>query len=311
MTQPATQPLSREEILAGIERFPTWSYPFDLGQGIVVEPRNTTLFTKDPRSFMASHRPKRDAVLAACGGSLEGLSVLDCGCYQGYWTVEAIRAGASRAVGIDARPEHLEQARFVARALGYANASFEQADVFDVERLGTFDVVFLFGILYHVDSPVELLRRVRAVTRKLIVVDTDTLPLDEPVLQLRYEDTGMDLNSATAPLVMVPSVSAVVRMLRHAGFGDVRVVRPAPDGAPARFRWRRTAFLAAPRDPAKPDPELRRSIESVAGRHGERHLNAMPSAADRVPLPTVLWRKARRLFDPRRPPNLEAPLTDA
>lgn len=306
MAEPTTTPLSREEILEGVKRFPSWAYPFDLGQGIVVETRNTRLGPKDPELFVASHKPKWDAVLRACGGSLKGLSVLDCGCYQGYWTVEAIRAGASRAVGIDARPQHLEQARFVARALGYGNATFEQADVFDVERLGAFDVVFLYGILYHVDSPVDLLRRVRAVTRKLLVVDTDTLPLEEPVLQLRYEDPGMEVNSATAPLVMVPSVSAVVRMLRHAGFDEVRVVRPAPDGAKVRVRWRRTAFLAAPRDLSLPSP----IPPGIVGRLGERHLSAMPSAADRVPLPVILGRKARRLFDPHRPPNPEAPLTE-
>ena len=309
MAEPTTKPLSREEILEGIQRFPSWAYPFDLGQGIRVETKNTRLGPKDPELFFASHRPRWDALLAACGGSLKGLSVLDCGCFQGYWTVEAIRAGAERAVGIDARPEHLEQARFVARALGYANASFEQVDLFDVERLGAFDIVLLQGVLYHVDSPIDLLRRVRAITRKLVVVDTDTLPLDEPVLQLRYEDTAMEVNSATAPLVMVPSVSAVVRMMRHAGFGEVRVVRPAPDGAVKRLHWKRTAFVGVPRDLSKPDPELQRSIDSVAGRHGEPHLNAMPSAADRVPLSTILWRKARRLFDRSRPTNPEAPLT--
>lgn len=309
MGGPALDPLPREQILEGMRRFPVWSYPFDLGQGIVVEPTGTPLGPLEAKRFHAAHRPKWDAVLAACGGSLEGLTVLDAGCYQGYWTVEAARRGAARAVGFDARPEHLEQARFVARAIGLPNATFEEADVFDIERFGPFDVVLLFGILYHVDSPIEFLRRVRKVTRRLLVVDTNVLPLDEPVLQLRYEDTGMVLNAAGAPLVAVPSVSAVTRMLRHTGFGDVRVVPPAADGFGGRVRWKRADFLCTPRDPADPEPPPPEVIASMEGRMGERRLSGIPSAADRVPLATILARKFRRIFDPHRPPRSEAGTT--
>jgi SAM-dependent methyltransferase len=308
---PALDPLPREQILEGMRRFPVWSYPFDLGQGIVVTPTETPLGPKDATMFLLSHKPKWDAVLGTFGGSLEGLTVLDAGCYQGYWTVEAARRGAARAVGFDARPEHLEQARFAARAIGLPNASFEQADVFDIERFGPFDVVLLFGILYHVDSPIDLLRRVRKVTRRLLVVDTNVLPLDEPVIQLRYEDTGMVLNSASAPLVAVPSVSAVTRMLRHTGFGDVRVVPPAPGGFGGRLRWKRAAFLCAPRDPSDPEPPPPEVIAAMKGRLGERRLSGIPSAADRIPLGTILGRKIRRLFDPHRPPSSEAGTTGA
>src|SRR5258706_5376012 len=281
-------PLPREEILEGVRRFPVGSYPFDLGQGIRVEPTVNPLGKKDQGKFLLSHRPKWNAILSACGGSLEGLSVLDCGCYQGYWTAEAARAGAARAVGFDARPEHLEQARFVARAIGLPNLTFEQADVFDIERFGPFDVVLLFGILYHVDSPIELLRKVRAVTRKLLIVDTNVLPLDEPVVQLRYEDTGMVLNASRSSLVAVPSVSAVTRMLRHTGFGDIRVVAPDPGGAGGRVRWKRAAFLCAPRDPASPEPPPADVLASMAGEMGEPRLSAIPSGADPVPPRTLL-----------------------
>src|SRR5258706_11316132 len=109
-------PLPREEILEGVRRFPVWSYPFDLGQGIRVEPTVNPLGQKDQGKFLLSHRPKWNAILSACGGSLEGLSVLDCGCYQGYWTAEAARPGAARAVGFAPRPRPPDQATFLARA---------------------------------------------------------------------------------------------------------------------------------------------------------------------------------------------------
>ncbi len=306
MPGPPLSPLPRQEILEGLKRFPRWFYPFDLGQGVRVTPNASPVGTVDPERFRAGHAPMWEAVLGACGGSLEGLSVLDAGCFQGYWTLEAARAGAARAVGFDARPEPVEQARFCARAIGLPNASFETGDLLDIGRFGAFDVVFLFGVLYHVDRPVEFLDRVRRVTRRLVVVNTDVLPLDEPVIQLRYEDPAMELNAAGGALVTVPSVSAVVRMLRHVGFGGVEVLPPAPGGAEAYRRWRRAIFLARPTPDGKPEPPPPEVLAGMRRGHGERKLSWIPSALDRAPLGAILRRKLRRLLGRRRPPRSEA-----
>lgn len=299
-------PLPRAEIEAGLRRFPRWFYPHDLGQGIVVETTDSQRGRTDPARFRAKHAPNWKAILHAVGGDLKGLRVLDAGCFEGYWTVEAARAGASEAVGIDLRPEHVEQARFVARAIGLPNARFEVCDLFDIERLGEFDVIFLFGVLYHVDRPVELLLAARRMCRRLLVVNTKIVPLDEAVLQVRYEDPGQELNAAVHPLVMVPSASAVVRMMRHAGFTDVGVVRPAPDGNEAYIRYRRAVFLGRPNATGQPEPPP--PSEKVVGRQGEKTLSTVESAADRMRFRTWLRRRWTRLLSGgRRPPRTEAP----
>jgi SAM-dependent methyltransferase len=296
-------PLSRAEIEEGVRRFPRWFYPFDLGQGVRVEPTDSPLGKVNAAGYVRKHAPLWKAVLDACGGSFEGLSVLDAGCFQGYWSIEAARAGASRVVGFDLREEHVEQARFCARAIGLPNVEFRRAELFDLATMGTFDVVLLFGVLYHVDQPIELLRRARGVTRRLIAVNTDVLPLDEPVVQLRYEDPSMELNSATGALVCVPSVSAVVRMLRHTGFGRVRVLPPAD--AESYRTWRRAVFLAEPTPDGAPEPPPASVWTAGAHGYGERKLDWVPSGSDRAPLRTVLARKLRRLFDRDRAPTSE------
>lgn len=289
---PPLEPMRREDILEGVKRFPLWFYPFDLGQGIVVETTESALGKVNPDGYRRKHGPFWERILAAAGGSLEGLRVLDCGCFQGYWSIEAARAGAKEVVGFDLRQDHVDQATFVAKAIGYRNVSFRKLELFDVEQLGTFDVVLLFGVLYHVDSPIELLRRIRRVTTKLLAVNTDVLPLDEAVIQLRYEDTGMHLNSATGSLVSIPSVSAVVRMLRHTGFGNVRVLPPTTG---AYERWERAVFVAEPHDGPPERPPEGVWTPGAKG-YGEKKLSWVPSGLDRAPFGAFVSRKLRRLF---------------
>ncbi len=289
-------------------RFPRWFYPHDLGQGVVVQPTDSPRGKTDPARFRAKHAPYWNAILRGVGGSLEGLRVLDAGCFEGYWSVEAARAGASEAIGFDLRPEHVEQARFVARAAGLPNVRFEVADLYALDRWGPFDVVFLFGVLYHVDRPVELLRLARSVTRRLVAVNTVILPLDEPVLQVRYEDPGMELNAAGDMLVMVPTPSAVVRMLRHAGFRNVRMIRPAPDGNEAYLKWQRAVFLAEPAPEGEREGPPADVLASMEGRQGEPMLRRMESAASHASLGGILRRKIGRWLGGDRPPRIEAPL---
>ena len=138
--------------------------------------------------------PERDNLRAALAWSLEagepelGLELFVS--LENYWATSAPEEGVDWAAALLRERAGVDE-RFVARALGYGNATFEQGDVFDLSRLGEFDVVLLLGVLYHVDSPVELLRRVRAVTRKLLVVDTDAPPVGGHALA--PDDGGLSL----------------------------------------------------------------------------------------------------------------------
>ena len=87
---------SREQLLERIKSFDYWHYPFDLGDGIVIESK-----------YAKSALERRDflwpTVLERFRGSLEGMHVLDIGCNAGFWSLEAHRLGAARVLGIDPR----------------------------------------------------------------------------------------------------------------------------------------------------------------------------------------------------------------
>ncbi len=70
----------------------------------------------------------------AVPADLTGRTVLDIGCNAGFYAVEMKRRGAARVLGIDEDERYLDQARFVAGALG-AEIEFRTLSVYDVGAL--------------------------------------------------------------------------------------------------------------------------------------------------------------------------------
>jgi len=111
------------------------------------------------------------------GEEIEGLRVLDLGCYEGAFAVELAMRGAE-VLAVDAREEHVGKTRFARDALQLDRLEVEQMDVreLDPNRVGEFDVVLCLGILYHLDVPAafEFIERIAQLTRRVCVVETQT-----------------------------------------------------------------------------------------------------------------------------------------
>lgn len=109
------------------------------------------------------------------GSPLSSLRILDLGCGEGVYSIEAGLRGA-QVVGVDARIERMEQGAACAARHGLGAVRFLQDDVRRVTREshGEFDVVYLLGILYHLDAPdlFEVLEQVHAICSRLLIVDT-------------------------------------------------------------------------------------------------------------------------------------------
>jgi SAM-dependent methyltransferase len=99
------------------------------------------------------------------------LRILDLGCGEGVYAIEAALRGAE-VVAVDARTQRMDEGRAVALRHGLASVRFEQGDVRRVTRAthGEFDVVLLLGLLYHLDDPVTVLGNLPCA--HLLVVDT-------------------------------------------------------------------------------------------------------------------------------------------
>ncbi|MBI2485375.1 MAG: methyltransferase domain-containing protein [Deltaproteobacteria bacterium] len=104
---------------------------------------------------------------------LEGASVLDIGCAEGFFCFEAKRRNAGRVVGIDIDKERLGEAIKLSRALS-ADIEFLECDISNVEELGTFDYVLCLDVLHLVEDPIHFIYKLIHLTgRKLILEIAD------------------------------------------------------------------------------------------------------------------------------------------
>jgi SAM-dependent methyltransferase len=104
------------------------------------------------------------------GDGMKDQSILDIGTYHGRFCLEAMKQGASRAVGLDAHEESLIVAKKLARDAGltpdYLAADFE---TWDTEE--KFDVVLCLNVLHHFYDPIHAIRKMSRLARRKIVLE--------------------------------------------------------------------------------------------------------------------------------------------
>lgn len=166
---------------------------------------------------------------------LDGMRVLDIGCAEGFFSFEAERRGAREVIGIDSFPDSVRRFNLV-KAARHSNANAVLMNVYDLEpkRLGTFDLVLFYGVLYHLKHPQLALERIRSICTGSLLLQTHAL--DDPRFQdepyARFYPHGM--LSGTEGEHYDPTVFwllnelCCVGMLELAGFTDVEVVSRAP-----------------------------------------------------------------------------------
>lgn len=226
---------------------PFTAHRIELAPGI-----ETTVAGVPPRDDIRSQ-----LVIDACGGSLDGRTVVDLGCLEGGFTLAFARAGAAHALGIEARERSVQRCELARTLLGVDNATFVNADIKD--ELGhhdPFDVVFATGILYHVADPAGFLKTMRSACAHVALVDTHIARADEathdcsPMVEreshgVTYRgrmfpeyppDVSDDAKEAMAWAAYSdadafwPLEEDLVQMMHDAGFARVEKVDVAGDG---------------------------------------------------------------------------------
>jgi tRNA (mo5U34)-methyltransferase len=198
-----------------------WYHTIDLGQGVVTNGVDDTALRLARVDLPAS---------------LAGRTVLDIGAWDGFFSFEAERRGASRVVATDYYAWHglgwgtgNGKAGFdLARAALGSHVEDVAIDVMDLspERVGAFDVVLFLGVLYHLPHPLLALERVASVTRDLLILETvvDMVGFHRPAVAFYpNRELGNDPTNWWGP-----NVPAVEAMLRTVGFERVRTITPLP-----------------------------------------------------------------------------------
>lgn len=155
--------------------------------------------------------------------------ILDLGSHDGRWSFAALKNGASHVTGIEGRSRLVENAEKTMKKYNVPddNYHFIVDDVFQgIKKLktGTFDVVFNFGLFYHIQDHMLLLDLIKQLNPKYLILDTNVLITDYPLIKLKVENSGWEGSAIsqnskkTMVLTGVPSIFAVELMLKYSGF---------------------------------------------------------------------------------------------
>ena len=256
-----------------VAAIPFWFHSIDLGMGVV------TPGLKSPEQHTRELASLRIP-------DLRDKTVLDIGAWDGFYSFAAERLGAARVVALDhhvwcldrqaknkykadckkkgivqQHPKYIPELWRVdelpgKRGFDLAHATLESrveavvCDLMDtkVEDIGQFDVVLYLGVLYHMENPLESLRKVAQLTREVAIIETEAVaigghearPLCEyfpPTAQLKDDPTNF----------WVPNAPALIGLCETAGFKRVEVFTVPPTarkGQIERYRLVAHAFVS-------------------------------------------------------------------
>jgi SAM-dependent methyltransferase len=173
--------------------------------------------------FDADHYAKLNAargavvreLIADLQSSLDLRSAIDVGCGLGHFS-ELLRSNGFQVTGVDGRAENVEEARLRNRDVQFYEFNAEDSNLLE---LGTFDLCFCFGLLYHLENPFLAIRHLRALTKTLLLAEGVILQGTEPIMALVDETLLRD--QGLHNFAFYPTEACLIKMFYKAGFAHV------------------------------------------------------------------------------------------
>jgi len=230
-------PTAIASLRAEVERRSPWYSYYDFGDRIeAVSPW--------PQVNRQHFQERADRLFAALAKHVRPseCSLLDVGCSDGYFSIDAARRGFGRVVGVDFREDSIERARFAAGVLGIDSVEFRVGNVYEPADLGDprYDVVICQGLFYHLSDPVRALRNVRARTGNVAFFAGWTVIRQDPVFYVRAEKVT-DIRHGDNEIILVPTAAGIRKTLELVGYKTITDVNPwtaEPDWTSDQGDWR-------------------------------------------------------------------------
>jgi tRNA (mo5U34)-methyltransferase len=188
-----------------------WFHRIDLGNGIVTPGIDDSVQKLGYLDFPAD---------------LSGKTALDIGAYDGFFSFEAERRGATRVVAADyfcwTRTGMGDKQGFnIAHTAlnSKVEAVLIPVEEMSPEKLGMFDLVLFLGVLYHSQDPLRYLRIVRSLCKHQLILETHVDAIDYPRPAMVFYP-GATLNNDSSNF-WGPNPQAVEAMLLEVGFSRV------------------------------------------------------------------------------------------
>ena len=173
----ATTPADRASLQAKIDQY-HWFHSIDFGNGLASRGDKTP-----------------DYIAQECKTIIgpivfHGSSVLDVGTFNGFYAFEAKRRGAASVVATDTwswRDPHRRARETFDLGRSLLNLDVRPVEIDPAEispALGVFDIVFFFGVFYHLIEPIFCTRRLATCAKRLMIIEThiDAMSVDRPAM---------------------------------------------------------------------------------------------------------------------------------
>jgi SAM-dependent methyltransferase len=173
----------------------------------------------------------RQEHLASLGLDLKGKRVLEVGAGIGLHTPFFLERGCDVVI-TDANPENVAEIRRRHPGRHVEQADLDGAD--DLRRLGTCDVVYCYGLLYHLENPERAIQRMAEVCTGQLLLETCVSLGSHPEVVFLRDTSGN--NQATTGIGCRPTRLWVMEKLRRY-FGHAYLSRTQPDHEDFPIAW--------------------------------------------------------------------------
>jgi FkbM family methyltransferase len=181
-------------------------------------------------------------VLRGVGPALGLRTAVDAGAGVGFFSRTLAECGL-QVCGFDGREENVAEARRRYPQIPFAQGDLQERSIL---ALGKFDLTLCFGLLYHLENPLQAIRNLHGLTEKCLLLESMCIPDDKPSMLLREEPREED--QSLTDVAYYPSESGLIKMLYRAGFKYVYRLASLPDHDDFRdtaaHRRKRTVLLA-------------------------------------------------------------------
>jgi tRNA (mo5U34)-methyltransferase len=211
-----------------------WHHSIDLGNGVVTAGNKSAALCNN------------EAALIFDRVNLSGRSVLDIGAWNGFFSFEAKRRGASRVLATDSycwsHPDiHGRETFDIARSALGLEVDAREIDAIDLsaETVGEFDVVLYLGVFYHRYDAIESLAKVATLAKQVLIVETHLELRDIDVPAMAFFPGRELANDPTN--WWGPNEHCMEALLLGHGFEEVEITaHPAGSNRAIFHAWRST-----------------------------------------------------------------------
>ena len=214
-----------------------WFYEFELPDGT----RTESYLPPAARGVHVTRERALRTHLSALDDSYS--TAIDVACHEGFFSL-VLAEHFKSVTGFDRNSGTLDKARQISALVGASNIRFEDSTLELWREEDAADFVLCFGLLYHVENPIQVLRKLAAITNRTLCIETQVLPYDmvgkiEDGSYLWQRDLhgmfGLCVDYSDKPeggltdLALVPSRQALEFLLVKFGFSAVTFYTAASD----------------------------------------------------------------------------------